>query len=366
MGNRVMFIDDDERLLASVRRQLMMRLSGCELLFCSSAKEALLAVQEKAPVAVVSDVRMPVIDGPTLLRAIGKDHPDTIRFALTGQSTVQQLEQAYAVTHQVFTKPYPAEKIGDTILQAMQFRSALDQCPYRSRLTSINNSSMNLRRASEVIQLLDNPETTTEELCSCIESDGAARTRLLSISNSAFFSPAKPITTVAGAVVLLGFAFVKAIYLACQLLQATENSVSFEKETQACFEKGVAVGVQVQRIARLKKSTPHHRDSAMIAALFHQYGRVQVASVASEALKEFKLACRSNANTDSITISQIENQHFGASLGKIAAYVLFIHGLDAAICEAIAGQHSEPSDETEPIKALLYEAIQTGQSINEA
>lgn len=116
----VMFVDDDPMLLASTRRQLMMKMDNCELVFCNSGQEALDKAAEKPPTIIFSDVRMPEIDGPELLTRIAALYPDTVRYAWTGQTEESQQECVNAIAHKVFTKPCNTETICDTITESLQ------------------------------------------------------------------------------------------------------------------------------------------------------------------------------------------------------------------------------------------------------
>lgn len=73
---RVLVVDDDQDVLASVERGL--RLSGFTVLTAADGASALRAVAEHAPDAVVLDMNMPVLDGAgvvTALRAMGNEVP---------------------------------------------------------------------------------------------------------------------------------------------------------------------------------------------------------------------------------------------------------------------------------------------------
>ena len=111
----VMFVDDDPMLLASTRRQLMMKISDCELVFCNGGQDALDKAAQSPPAIIFSDVRMPEIDGPELLTRIADLYPEAIRFAWTGQTEESQVEKVNAIAHKVFTKPCNTETICDTI-----------------------------------------------------------------------------------------------------------------------------------------------------------------------------------------------------------------------------------------------------------
>ncbi|MFI9403571.1 response regulator transcription factor [Nocardia sp. NPDC052316] len=75
-GHRILVVDDEVRVLASLRRGL--ELSDFEVVTARDGAEALSMVRTAAPDAMVLDVNMPTLDGEgvvTALRAMGNDIP---------------------------------------------------------------------------------------------------------------------------------------------------------------------------------------------------------------------------------------------------------------------------------------------------
>lgn len=111
MKTRIMFVDDDPLLLASTRRQLLKKLPDCELVFFYRAIDALEDIAKTAPDIVLSDVCMPEMDGAEFLTHVAQIAPSTIRFAWTGQADSDQLGYVFKISHKVFSKPCPTERL---------------------------------------------------------------------------------------------------------------------------------------------------------------------------------------------------------------------------------------------------------------
>lgn len=80
--NRVLFVDDDPKILAAIERQLE---ENYEIETALGPLEGLKAVQENGPFAlVISDMRMPEMTGIDMLTKISVLAPDTVRMMLTG------------------------------------------------------------------------------------------------------------------------------------------------------------------------------------------------------------------------------------------------------------------------------------------
>jgi response regulator RpfG family c-di-GMP phosphodiesterase len=92
MENRILFVDDDPNLLASYQRQLRKQFPIDTSL---GAKEGLVAIKDHTPYAVVvSDLRMPEMNGIQFLSKVREITPDTVRIMLTGYADLQNAIEA--------------------------------------------------------------------------------------------------------------------------------------------------------------------------------------------------------------------------------------------------------------------------------
>jgi response regulator RpfG family c-di-GMP phosphodiesterase len=84
MTEKVLFVDDEENILHSIKRELRKRF---EIYTAGSGNEALDILKKEGPFAViVSDMRMPLMDGIQLLAAVKDQYPETVRLMLTGNA----------------------------------------------------------------------------------------------------------------------------------------------------------------------------------------------------------------------------------------------------------------------------------------
>lgn len=120
MSRKVLFVDDEPNILEGVRRQLRKLVA---LDTANSAEEGMRAVLEKGPYAVViSDMRMPHMNGTKFLTQVRAVHPDTVRMILSGQADIESTIAAIndAQIFRFLTKPCSGEQMVAAVEAALQ------------------------------------------------------------------------------------------------------------------------------------------------------------------------------------------------------------------------------------------------------
>ncbi|MCT4620550.1 MAG: response regulator [Marinisporobacter sp.] len=108
-NNTVLFVDDDTHIISSLRRGLMDEEYKKE--FAYSGEQALNIMENTKVSVIVTDMRMPKMNGLTLLKIISEKYPDVVKVVLSGYT---QLPQILATINQVnifkfVTKPWNLE-----------------------------------------------------------------------------------------------------------------------------------------------------------------------------------------------------------------------------------------------------------------
>ena len=121
-GERVMFLDDDEEILASYRRVYAKRF---DLVTLMDARAALEALDADGPFAViVADLLMPGMDGLEFFNLVREKSPDTIRVLLTAFSEPSRGDQALqdGLAWRVLTKPCLPDELARVVDLALERR----------------------------------------------------------------------------------------------------------------------------------------------------------------------------------------------------------------------------------------------------
>jgi response regulator RpfG family c-di-GMP phosphodiesterase len=109
MGERILFVDDEPNVLEGITR--LLRKQG-SLHVATSGTDGLRVLSEEGPFAlVVSDMRMPVMNGAQFLAKVREQWPDTVRMILSGQADLQATIAAVNDGHiyRFLSKPCPSE-----------------------------------------------------------------------------------------------------------------------------------------------------------------------------------------------------------------------------------------------------------------
>lgn len=121
----LLFVDDDRRLLQGVRRILADRRVEWEMTFANSGEQALALFELAEFDLVVSDLRMPGIDGVEVLAQALRVQPTGARMLLTGAGDDERGLMAAGFAQHVLRKPCDADHLRDVVSTALARRDRL-------------------------------------------------------------------------------------------------------------------------------------------------------------------------------------------------------------------------------------------------
>lgn len=116
---RVLFVDDEENVLHALKLLLRSQRRVWDMVFVANADLAI-AELEKAPFdVIVSDMRMPKVDGAELLTRVHARWPATARLVLSGYADSDAIEKVSKVAQTILSKPCELDVLRSAIEQAM-------------------------------------------------------------------------------------------------------------------------------------------------------------------------------------------------------------------------------------------------------
>lgn len=170
----VLFVDDEANILSSLQR--LFRPAGYHILTASSGAQALEILEQEPVDLVISDMRMPGMDGAAFLEQVGKRWPDTLRILLTGYADITSTINAInkGQIYRYISKPWEDSDIRFTVQHALEARNLLREkrrleevvSRQNQELKTINNNleKMVESRTQEIKQTADMLDLAFQEL----------------------------------------------------------------------------------------------------------------------------------------------------------------------------------------------------------
>ncbi|MFT5451218.1 MAG: response regulator RpfG family c-di-GMP phosphodiesterase [Enterobacterales bacterium] len=156
----LLLVDDESNILSSLRR--VFRPEGYTILTATSGAEALKILQKSNVDLIISDMRMPEMDGSVFLSKVAKQWPDIIRILLTGYadmtSTISAINEGKIF--QYISKPWEDNDIIITVRHSLKHRQLKQERDQLLELTQKQNDELQDLNSN----LEDKVKERTEEL----------------------------------------------------------------------------------------------------------------------------------------------------------------------------------------------------------
>jgi putative nucleotidyltransferase with HDIG domain len=336
MSKRILFVDDEPMVLRGIARSLRSVRNDWHLEFLPGGPEALEAMERQPFDVVVTDMRMPGMDGAQLLEQLKNRFPSTVRMALSGQSDRATLLRAVGPTHQYLSKPCDAEELKQKIHHALALRDLLDNPTLKEAVSRLEVVPCLPSLHATLSHLLESPNCSITEANAVIVRDLGMTAKLLQLVNSAFLGTPSPVASASKAAALMGIDTLRTLILSLRLFVPLETGLN--EELTEVWEHGFATGTYAQAIAECQSCEPHVVEAAFTAGLLHDIGKLVLAWACSD---EYEFALRSKAEKN-ISTTESEFEVFASTHAQVGAYLLGLWGLPDSIVDAVAWHH-EPA-----------------------
>jgi putative nucleotidyltransferase with HDIG domain len=286
--------------------------------------------------AIVSDMRMPGMDGAELLQDVSRRHPEVIRIILSGQTNKETVFRAVNSMHQYLAKPCSPELLRSTLLRASALRRMLQDDSLNrlvGAITSLPSMPDLYVRLREELES-DNPAAAA--VGRILSEDPAMTTKILKIANSAIFGLPRPVASVTEATMLLGMETVKSLVLTAGVFQRCDGSAAPQGALDALFEHSLSTAQLSSRVAKCERLPMDGVQEAFTAGLLHDVGKLVLATSAPDLYATVLTTARDEQRSQ----SSVECEILGASHAQLGAYLLSLWGLPQSIIEIVALHHS--------------------------
>jgi putative nucleotidyltransferase with HDIG domain len=206
---------------------------------------------------------------------------------------------------------------------------------YKGRVLAVKNLPTLPKVLEEVTRLMEDPNTSTEQIAKVITFDQVLSAKVLKMVNSPIYGFPGRISSIQHALVLLGFNVIRGLIISTSVFD------DMNKAMVGLWEHSVGCALAAGEVAKtLGLKDP---EEYAVAGLLHDLGKV----VAAVQLPEIKPELEKLVVTQDITFLQAEKQLLGFGHDRVNAWLALHWNLPPNISEAISYHHK-------PLSAQLY------------
>lgn len=323
--HRILFVDDEPKILTGLRRMLRSQRREWEMEFAHGGVEALKMLHAHPFDVVVSDARMPGMEGSELLEEVRHEFPDTVRIILSGQCNRDSVLRCAGVAHQFLSKPCSAEYLIAAIKHVCAHRSHVAVGNIRALISRVTSLPSQPSIHATFCDFVAGDPNSLQAISEVIMADVAMSAKIMQMVSSGFFGTPQPLIEIPRAVDLLGMDTIRALASmpgffrspdAPQFDAALLHDINRHSLAVATAAKGIAESVTGDRDVTV---------AAYLAGRFHDLCPLMGLSD----------SCRS-----SILDGSIEDE------SKITAYLLALWGLPVELIHVLSNyRHPGAADD---------------------
>ncbi len=323
MRARILFVDDEPAVLDSLSDVLRKERKRWDMTFAANGREALELLAASAFDIVVTDMRMPGMDGAQLLAQVKAEHPSISRIVLSGHADREAVTRAISVAHQFLSKPCDGTILRSTIERVHALRLRIESDEVKAVVGRIDRLPSIPQAYHQLTAIANDPTKGLADVCRVIERDTAMSAKVLQLVSSSYFGTRRDVRSIQQAVGLLGIELLKVLVL-------TANTFAVAKDIRiegASLEEFQRFSIACARAAK-RMAPPALAEEAFTAALVHDLGKLILA------------------------LGRLDEAEAGVGHAEVGGYLLGLWGLPFTILEAVAYHHT-PSAMTEDKHELL-------------
>lgn len=354
----ILFVDDEQQILDGLRDLLRKQRKQWSMVFALGGQAALDELAKRPFDVVVSDMRMPGIDGAALLTHVKELYPASARIILSGHAERDSIVRALPVAHQFLNKPCDATLLRVVVERACELQRLLQNENIRCLIGKLDKLPSVPHTYWELTRLAARPDVALEDLAAVVERDPAMTVKVLQLVNSGYFGMPQKLSSVRQAVSYLGTDLLKALALSVHAF----GTLSPKAPRDFSLENLQRHAVQAARMVKRMVPDPKRAGEAFTAALVHDIGRIILAVGVPDLLDEALRQERKSGKPSHL----VERELLGVCHAEVGAYLLGVWGLPLPIVEAVAYHHSPSmaSEGTADALALVHiaDALLGGES----
>ncbi|MEM9070701.1 MAG: HDOD domain-containing protein [Myxococcota bacterium] len=324
---RILFVDDEPRVLEGIENLLFDAPEGWEFEFAEGGESALAKLEEVTFDVLVTDMRMPGMDGAELLARVRGVHPDIVRIVLSGHTEEEAAHRAMPLAHEFLSKPCDVDALFSTLERALRLTKRFSDVAVRRALGGIR--ALPTRPTTQLrLQELIEAEASLEDVAEVVGSELSLASKLLHVANTAFYSRGRTITNIRDAISLLGL---KTTYVLTTAVEAwgaigVPEWVDVDELHRHSLEVGHIASGMVER---------SEAADALLGGMLHDLGELVINVFFTERVRE----AQAQTMTQGVPRTRAEAEALGFDHAAAGAHLLRLWQLGEATAVAVENHH---------------------------
>jgi len=336
MNPKILFVDDERNVLDSLRLCLRPMRAKWDMSFAQGGKEALELLAQVPHDVVVSDMRMPGMDGGQFLQAVLERFPESVRIVLSGYSEVQSSLKLAELAHQCLSKPCRPADIIQTVEKALSQRDMLNDANLRAVVGRLESLPSLPEVYTNLMEALLNENTTFKELADIVSRDVGMTATILRLVNTSFFGLSIRIKSIEHAVNLLGAETIRVLVLSTHLFSSIDSPAFPLDSMRMLWEHSWRVACFAKAIAESEGLCQAEVDESFIAGMLHDVGKIVLATNLSREYLEVLSAVRD----ENRPVHELELEVLGTTHAAVGVYLMSLWGFTYPNLEAVGWHHA--------------------------
>ncbi|MFZ1520124.1 MAG: HDOD domain-containing protein [Ignavibacteriaceae bacterium] len=348
---KILFVDDEPNIIMGLKRMLHQMRNEWEMFFAESGTEALNILDKSNIDIIVTDMRMPQMDGAQLLSIVKEKYPGVVRIILSGYSEKEYIMKTSSSAHQFLAKPCRLDELKSTIRRLTNLRTLVLSDDIKKKITGLSNLPSLPILYKQLDRELKSSNISIKKIGDIISQDITMTAKILQMVNSAFFGIPQKINDPVQAVNFLGMDTIKSLVLFHHLFSTFEKIESMQTYLEEIWNHSLNVATRAKKIMEYRKQDHNCLEQTFAAGLLHDIGKLILIQSPEYQAQIIKL----NKTSDK-ELRKYEIEFFGADHSLIGGYLLGLWGLPDYVIESTAFHHSPIAigDENFSILSAIY------------
>lgn len=348
MKRNILFVDDDPIMRELFGAVLLSEPERWGVTTAESGEAALPFLDQTSFDVVVSDMRMPGMDGVALIREVKRRSPRTARIILSGVVDQKEIAESLRETHQFMPKPFRPKVLKATLARISGLDAYLQNEKIRNTVAQLHTLPSFPSLYFEIMKELDTPDPSLERVAAIVAKDPGMTVKLLQIVNAASLGLARRFSNPIEAVQHLGIAAVQSLALSAHVFTCFENRALKGFSINKLWDHGANTARIARKILEIERAEPAFAEEAYTAGMLHDIGKLMLANNLPEPFQRALNLIQEKA----LPPLEAEQEIFGANHAGVGAYLLGLWGLPTTIVEAVAFHHQPSRSEVATLGPL--------------